>query len=284
PYLFELTTPVAQIEMIGPGSNHFILQRRGDGKWTIPGETFPVDGESVQSFIQMLASVRISEFVKDVATPDALAAYGLARPSRQIILRSAVGGTNAVIAHLLFGAARTNEVFVQRSDENSIYAISPEDFAGLPSGPAWQFRDRQVWKFAEGDVAKITVHQKGKTMEVLHEGPNKWSLAAGSQGIIIPAGIEYTAHDLGDLAVGSAQAWLARGNTIPARFGFRPDGLSVIATLKDGRAFSLDIGTQLGGNTALAAVTLGGERWVFILPSDLYYFITTYLASSPNVP
>ena len=297
PYLFELTAPVAEIEMIGPGKNHFILQRQGANEWTIPGETFPVDANSVQSFIQTLAGLRVSEFVKDVTTPADMPAYGLATPSRQIILRSAIGDTNGVIAQLLFGGVRTNEVFVQRSDENSIYAITPEDFNNLPAGPDWQFRERRIWNFSEGDVAKITVHQNGKTMEVLHNGPNKWALASGSQGIISPPGIEYTAQNLGTLEVVSAQGWIARGKDAngvlvdtsgavadPARFGFKPGNLSVTATLKDGRTFTLDIGAQLGGNTAIAAVTLDGERWVFICPADLYYFITTYLVVSPHVP
>jgi hypothetical protein len=303
PYLFELTAPVAEIEMIGPGTNHFVLRRLDTNGWTIPGETFPVDDGSVQSFIQTLANLRVSRFVKDVATAANLPAYGLATPSRQIILRSAAGDTNAVIAQLVFGAATTNEVFVRRTDENPVYAISPEDFSRLPEGPDWQFRERRLWNFPEADVAKIAVHQSGKTLEVLHNGPNKWALAPGSQGIIVPAGIEYTAHDLGDLTVGAAQEWLARGVTDPAiggnwrlfflgqfevgapsAFGFKPGHPSVTATLKDGRTFTLDIGGQLGGNTALAMVTLEGERWVFILPSDLYYFITTYLVSSPHVP
>ena len=282
PYLLELTAPVAEIEMIGPGTNHFVLQRQGANGWTIPGEKFPVDAGSVQSFIQMLAGLRVSEFAKDVATPADFPAYGLATPSRQIIVRSAIGDTNAVIAQLLFGAARTNAVFVRRSDENAVYAISPEDFGNLPAGPSWQFRERRIWNFSAGDVAKITVRQNGKTMEVLHNGPNQWSLAPGSQGIITPTGIEYTAQNLGDLAVGSAQEWWARGEMDP-RFGFKPGNLSVTATLKDGRTYTLDFGAQ-GGNTALAAVTLEGERWVFICPADLYYFITTYLVLSPHVP
>jgi hypothetical protein len=306
PYLFELTAQVAEIEMIGPGANHFVLERQGANAWTIPGETFPVDAQSVQSFIQTLASLRVSEFVKDVATPADLPEYGLKTPSRQIVLRATAGDTNGIIAQLLFGAAQTNEVFVQRGDENSrVYAITPEDFGSLPAGPDWQFRERQIWKFSESDVAKITVRQNGKTMEVLHSGPNKWSLAAGSQGIITPTGIEYTAQSLGGLEVPAAQEWLARGVTDPAlggnwrllitpgnpvvdtpsSFGFKPGNLSVTATLKDGRTFTLDIGGQFpGGNTALATVILGGERWGFILPPDLYYFIKTYLVMAPHVP
>ncbi|HEY1788602.1 MAG TPA: DUF4340 domain-containing protein [Verrucomicrobiae bacterium] len=283
PYLLELTAPVAEIEMIGPGTNHFILRRQAANAWTIPGQTFPVDADSVQSLIQMLAGLRVSEFVKDVATPTDLAAHGLATPSRQIILRSAGGDTNAVIAQLLFGAARTNEVFVQRSDENSVYAISPEDFGGLPAGPVWQFRERRLWNFAEGDIAEIAVHQNGKTLEVLHNGPNKWSLAPGSQGIINPQGLEYLAHDLGDLAVGSSAAWAARGVANPANYGLKPGNLSLTVTLKNRDTTTVDFGLQLG-QTALAAVTLDGERWVFIFPPDLYLLIMSYLPVSPNVP
>ena len=282
PYLFELTAPVAEIEMIGPGTNHFILDRQGNG-WTIPGETFPVDSDSVQAFIQTLAGLRVSEFVKDVTTPADMPAYGLAKPSRQIILRPAVGDTNAVIAQLLFGGARTNEVFAQRSDENSIYAITPEDFNSLPAGPAWQFRDRRIWNFSEGDVTNIIVRQNGKTMEVLHNGPNKWSLAPGSQGIINGPGIEYLAQDLGELAVGSGAAWWSRGVPDPARVGLKPGNLSITVTLKDGQMLTMDFGLQLG-QTALAATTLDGERWVFIFPPEIYQLIMSYLAISPNVP
>ncbi|HEV2456169.1 MAG TPA: hypothetical protein VGY98_18035, partial [Verrucomicrobiae bacterium] len=77
----------------------------------------------------------------------------------------------------------------------------------------------------------------------------------------------------------SAQGWFARGITDPSRYGFRTGNLSVTVTLKDGRSFTLDFGLQ-GGQTALAAVTLDGERWVFVCPPNLYWFIKTYLMPS----
>jgi len=184
---------------------------------------------------------------------------------------------------LLFGAARTNEVFAQRSNENSVYAISPEEFGSLPAGPDWQFRERNLWSFSENDVAKITVRQNGKTLEILRNGPNKWSLAPGSQGVINPPGIEYLAQDLGSLAVGSTAAWWARGAANPAAYGLKPGNLSVTVTLKNQNTFTVDFGLQLG-QTALAAVTLDGERWVFIFPPDLYQLIMSYLADPLNGP
>jgi Domain of unknown function (DUF4340) len=281
PYLLELTAPVAEIEMLGPGTNHYALQQLATNAWQIAGEKFPVDAASVQSFIQWLANMRVSEFVKDVVTPAELPAFGLAPPARQIILRSAIGDTNAVIAQLLFGSVHTNEVFVRRADENFIYAITPEDFTRLPEGPPWQFRDRSIWNFSENDIAQITVRQHGKTLQMVRNGPNQWSLAAGSQGVINPPAIEEVAHDLGTMA---AVAWWARGVDNPADYGLKPDNLSITVTLKNSQSDTVDFGAPLSGQTSLAAVTLDGERWVFIFPPALYQLIMSYLAIPAGVP
>jgi hypothetical protein len=288
PYLLELTAPVAEIEMIGPGTNDFALQRTGTNGWDIAGESMPVDGDNVQNLIQVLASLQVSDFVKDVVTPADLPAYGLAAPSRQVILRSAIGDTNAVIARLLFGAVRTNEVFVQRADESFVYTIKPDDYARLltddgrvPGGQDWQFRERRIWNFTEGDVASITVRQKGKTMQMVHRGPNDWVLAAGSQGVINPAAVEDTAHDLGYL---SAVAWMARGPNNPVGFGFKPENPSLTVTLKNGQSVEVDLGAPISEQIVYAAVTLDGERWTFIFPPDVHQLLESYLGISPSVP
>lgn len=130
PRLLELTTPVAEVEV--RGRNSFTLQRHGSNDWAVAGEKFPADAENVQLFIKLLAGFRVVEFVKDVVTRPDWQAYGLAAPVRQIILRSTVGDTNAVIAQLLFGAMQTNEIFVRRADEDFIYGLSLADFNRLP--------------------------------------------------------------------------------------------------------------------------------------------------------
>jgi hypothetical protein len=266
PYLFELSAPVAEIEVRG-GTNFssFTLERQGTNGWRLAGEKFPVDAGSVQQFIRILAGLRVSEFVKDVVTAPDLPAYGLAAPARRITLFSATGNTNAVIAQLLFGAAQTNEVFVRRADEDSVYAIPLEDFGQLPDA-GWQLRERRIWNFSENDVAQITIHQDGKSRQIVHNGPNQWSLAPGSQGIIVPAAIEETAHRFGELA---AAAWLARNLTNAADYGFQPGNLSVTLELKNGVKDTVDFGKS-GTQTAIAAVALDGERWAIVFPPALY--------------
>ena len=277
PYLLELSVPVAEIEVRGDTS--FTLQRQGTNGWRMVGEKFPVDAGRVQQFIKMLASLRVAEFVKDVVTTPDWPAYGLATPTRQIALFSAAGDTNAVIAQLLFGTTQTNEVYVRRADEDFVDAISLEDFKQLPEA-GWEFRDRQIWNFTEADVAQITVRQDGKTRQIIHNGPNQWSLAPGSQGIIVPAAIEETAHRFGEL---TAAAWLARNVTDPQKFGLKPENLAITFELKNGVKHTVAFGLS-GSQTALAAVTLDGERWVLVFPPVPYQFVLSYLSIPANVP
>jgi Domain of unknown function (DUF4340) len=121
PYLVELSAPVAEIQV--RGTNSFTLQRQGTNDWRVVGERFPVDMASVQTFLEILANLRVAEFVKDVVTAPDLPAYGLATPAWQITLLSSAGDTNSVIVQLLFGGTQTNEVFVRRADEDFVYAI-----------------------------------------------------------------------------------------------------------------------------------------------------------------
>ncbi len=278
PHLLELGTPVAEIEV--RGQNDFTLQQQGTNAWKIAGEKFPANAEGVQLFIKLLADMRVAEFVKDVVTAPDLTAYGLAAPTCRIILRSTAGDSNAVIAQLDF-AVQTNGIFVHRADEDFIYSITPEDFNRLPEA-GWEFRDRQIWNFAETNVAQITLRQSGKTRVLVRNGANRWSLAAGSQGIINPPALEETTHRLGELA---ATGWVGRNVTQPEKFGLNPDNLEITVELKSGEKLSVAFGTELSSaHTALAAVTLDGERWAFVFPPVLYQFVLSYLTIPANVP
>jgi hypothetical protein len=247
----------------------------------VVGEKFPVDAGNVQQFIKTLAGLRIAEFVKDVVTAPELPAYGLATPTRQITLLSAAGDTNSVIVQLFFGTNQNNEVFVRRADEDFVYDVTAEDFNRLPEA-GWEFRERRIWNFTENDVAQITLHQNGQMRQIVRNGPNKWSLAPGSQGIINPPAIEETTHRLGEL---TAAGWIAQDATNAASYGFKPDNLQITVELKNGTKNTVDFGAETPtAQTALAAMTLDGERWAFVFPPVLYQFVLSYLTIPANVP
>jgi hypothetical protein len=269
--LFELTAPVAEIEV--RGTNNFILRQQGSNAWTIVGEKYPADAEIVQLFIKSLAGLRIAAFVSDVPTKSDLPTYGLATPQREIILRSKAGDTNAVIAELDFGAVQTNGIFVQRPDENFIYAVTPRDFNQL-RGEAWEFRDRRIWNFKVDDVAQITIHQGGRTRQIVHGVPGKWSLVIGSQGLIEGKYIEQTAQMFHDL---TAERWVPH-QCIGPDFGFSTNSLQITFELKNGEKDTVDFGAEYPQQqTGLGAVTLGGERWAFFFERAPYQLALSYL-------
>ena len=281
PRLFELTAPVAEIEVRGATTNEdFTLRRHGTNDWVVTGEKFPADGDTVQSFVKLLADLRIAEFVKDVVTPANLPAYGLDAPRRQVIVRSTAGDTNAVIVQLNFGTNQDNRIFVQRSDEDSIYALPAQDFNRLPEA-GWQFRERAIWNFNIADVTQVTLQQNGKTRQLAHTGLGKWSLAAGSQGVISSGSIEQAVEQLSRL---SATGWVARDMTEPDKYGFKPDNLQITIEFKDGKKLAVDFGAPISNQSALASVMLDGERWVFVFPPTTYQFVLSYLTIPANVP
>jgi len=279
PHLLSLTAPVTEIEV--RGENNFTLQQRGPNGWSVAGEKYAADPENVQNFFKLLTSLRISEFVKDTATAADLSERGFAAPTRQVILRGPAGDTNAVVAQLIFGATETNRVLVKRGDEDFIYALKLEDFARLPEN-GWEFRDRRIWSFTETNVAQITLHQNGKTRVIVRTGENKWSLGAGSQGMINPPAIEETLHRLGEL---TAAGWVGHQITALEKYGFNPNNLAITVELKTGEKLAVDFGTELTqAQTALASVTFADGRWAFVFPPVLYQFVATYLTIPNNVP
>ena len=175
---------------------------------------------------------------------------------------------------------QTNGIFAQRPDENFIYAVTPRDFSRLP-GEAWEFRDRRIWNFKVDDVAQITIHQGGRTRQIVHNGPGKWSLVIGSQGLIEGKYIEQTAQMFHDLA---AVVWVAQNDTGPD-LGFGTNNLQVTFELKSGEKDTVDFGGESPQlQTALAGVTLDGERWAFLFPPALYQLVSSYFSIPSNVP
>ncbi len=279
PHLLALTAPVAEIEV--RGENHFTLQQRGPNDWTVAGEKFSADAENVTNFLKLLTSLRVVEFVKDTATAADLQGFGLATPARQIILRGTAGDTNSVLAELLFSTTDTNRLLVKRGDEDFIYALKLDDFARLPEN-GWEFRDRRLWSFTETNVAQVTLRQNGKTRTMIRTGDNKWSLGAGSQGMINPPAIEETLHRLGEL---TATGWVGHDVTAPEKYGFNTNNLAITVELKTGEKLGVDFGMELPrGQTVLASVNFDGSRWVFVFPPVLYQFVATYLTIPPNAP
>lgn len=271
PHLLTLTEPVQLV--VARGHEPFSLQRDTNGFWRILPEGLPADATLVQDFLSVLTEAQIRQFVKDVVNPPELPDFGLAPPLRQYVLfsqstNSTGSATNRQIAELDFGCVtnQPDRAYARRADETPVYGISTNDFVRLPA-TGWQLRERKLWDFPMTNIARVTIHQQDKTRQILHNGPQQWSLAPGSQGIINDLAVEETVRGL---AQASVRQWLARGETNRAAHGFGEKPFEITLELKNGEKGTLQFGSETDVGSVVAAVQLDGQLWFGEFPGDLY--------------
>jgi hypothetical protein len=285
PRLFELTQPVIGIDV--DAADHFQLQLQGSNSWSLVGQKYPADTDSVNEFIKRLASLKVVEFVKDVVTPVDLQTYGFTTNSHKISLFCRGGGTNVNTIQILFGNPDTNGFYVRRSDEDFIYRLALADVDTLPD-TGYLFRDRFIWKFTGEDVTQVTIRKDGKVRQLIHNGLGKWALGPNSQGMIVGRLIEESvggSANFSGLCQLSAQKWVFPSLPDPEKWGFTTNSLQITLDLKNGEKHTVDFGQEIPGyQTALASVNLDGERWVFLFPPILYQFVSSYLTIPTDVP
>ncbi len=284
PRLLTLTRPVDQIEV--RGGEAFTLHRESNHTWRAVSQDFPLDTGLVNDFLSGLGALQIVKF-NDAVTELDLQTDGLTNPPpRQIILRSAVtnglGPTNLVVADVSFGATNADTIFARRADENPVYVVKLADFQRLPQA-VWQLRARRIWNFTTNDVARLTVQQGGKTLQLVRNETNSWAVAPGSQGMINGFAIEEIAFRFGELA---ASAWVQRGDQNLARYGFTTNGFSLLFELKTGEKLGVEFGGPSSSGYPYAATKLNGQTWVFEFPLGPYALVTNtnYLSMPPGVP
>ena len=275
-HLASLPAPPDEIEV--RAQDNFTLQRQTNDTWRVLPQGYAADPALVSELVTNLGRLQVAEFFKDVVTIPDLPAKGLASPTRQYFLKAATtnaptGPTNVVMVQLDFGTNQDDKVFVRRADESSLYTVQLADVERLPSA-SWQMRLRQIWNFNENDVAQITIHQDGKTRQIIRRGTNSWSLAPGSQGIINDLAMDEVTHRLGDLA---AVVWVELGDQNRAGYGFAPDNLKLTVELKDGRNLTVEFGGTAPSGFPYALTLLDGQPWIFEFPWALYQFAQLYL-------
>jgi hypothetical protein len=281
-HLFSPTGPLSEIEIHARENFSLLFTNRA---WLVMPQNFPADTALVTDLLTNFGGLEIAQFVKDAVVPQDLPERGLAVPSYEIILRAATTNadalvTNVPVAEVDFGTNSGNIIFARRTDETSVYGVNTSDFARLPQ-TALDLRQRRIWNFSENDIARITVEQNGKTLQLVRNGTNQWAFAAGSQGIINDFAIEETAHRLGEL---EADRWVEQGDQNRARYGFKPGGYRITVELKNGEKRSVEFGGDASIGSPYAMVTIKNQPWIFEFPPVLNQFVQLYLTIPPGAP
>ena len=291
PYLITFAAPVLAVDV--QGQDNFTLEAATNQGWKVLPQNLSADVALVKELLSSLANMQIVAFVRDVVPKPELGNYGLTNPyslhyvvrsvltNGQAATNSAAGSsTNGVLADIQFGAAQEDKVFVQRADENSVYAVKLSDYLRLGSA-SWQFRERQIWNLNENDLASVTIRQTGRTRQINRKAQYEWSLAPGSQGMIEALPIDQTVKGLCTL---SATAWVARGEENRAAYGLTNENHVITLELKNGDKHAVELGRNSPSSFPYGGVKLDGDLWIFEFPLKLCRDIQLYLKIPPNIP
>jgi hypothetical protein len=268
---------VTQIDV--RGGNAFSLLRK-NGSWKLAdAPSFPVDSDLVREVLTLLSKVEV-DIEKDVVTD--FASYGLEPPALAYTLRAAGSSNSAAQIH--FGTNQTGKIFVRRLDEYSdtVNSIQPEAYNYLPQA-AWQFRDRQIWRFASNEVVSVTVQQKGKERKMVRNSTGEWSFASGSQGVINTFALDEALYRLGEL---KAVFWVSPDEKDPARYKIKETDHRIFLDVRRSdkiETLSLEFGdfSEYGGNL-YTAITMNGARMIFEFPWPLFFEVQEVLKVSPK--
>jgi len=278
-HLLTLTELVTAIEI--RSQEPFSIQRDTNGAWQVLPGNFPADALLLRELLSSLTNMQIIQFTKDVVNPPDLPEFGLASPARKFILRgltnSAVATTNCVLGELDFGIVtnQPDKVYVRRAgaDESSVYTVSTNDFAKLPS-KNWQMRERRLWGFTLDDIAGITIRQAGTNHALVRKGPHKWSVTAGSGIIINDLAVEETVRGL---VQASVVDWVATGEQSRERYGLAGAPYQIDLNLKQGGKATLEFGAEAPSTNRYAGIFIDNQFYVFEFPWALYRDISSYL-------
>jgi hypothetical protein len=256
-------------------AGRIVLERLETGAWQmIDPAGMPTDPGLMSSFLERIHGLRILEVAKEVVTELDLPTYGLAPPSRQYDFHWApptpTPDAQPFVLRLEVGTNRTERVFVRRSDESPVYAVSLNDVLALPEAP-FKLRDRRLWNFKTNDVTSVTVTQQGETRKLLRSSGGQWTFAPGSQGMVNTFALEEAMHRLGTLR---ARFWEARGTDALPRYGIPQVGHRLAIDINQAgqtRTLIVDFGATSPSGGPFAAMELEGEPTVFEFPLDVFY-------------
>ncbi len=121
----------SQIEsvVVSSGASNFVLRKDGD-KWTDPAKpTDPIDAAKVTETLAALAGLKAERFVAD---KDAnLSLYGLASPSRVIVVTPKGGASKTLQLGGPEGSSGGKRVYAKLPDQPAVFVLSEADTAKL---------------------------------------------------------------------------------------------------------------------------------------------------------
>ena len=233
------------------------LSRTGND-WTMdkpPG--YSAGKDAVDTLLRDIETFAITEFVSPVPGVEET---GLDPATAAHVIIKTTGGDK----ELLFGTEEDSKVWVQQIGSPEVWRVSSYTAKKLDKGPD-DLRDRQVFTFDRGDVAKLELGKKGETVTLERDATETddskaWKVVSPEE--VAPKG-QTVATIITTLANLKAKSFIT-GKQF-AEVGLTDGAFTVKLTLKNGQSRELLLSDQQyqGETYAVAPSETGWQRQLF---------------------
>jgi hypothetical protein len=241
---------VQRVDIVSAGGPPVALVKKGPDAWVIEPGDLPADPTEARSYLSSLRSTRAVDFPPD-APPDVT---GLSSPGLSVTLSLGpdgaqkqtllLGNAMAPAAVPPQGQAQQKQIYAQRADQPTIYAVG--DWAPRTlSKDANALRDKLVLGFSPDRIGSIVLERReGPGATLVHQADNSWKADGAGDQPTKEGVVTRLVDDLRDLRGSSIAAEPPPADLKP--FGLDAPDLRITITDKDGNA----LGTVLASKHA----------------------------------
>lgn len=248
------------------------LARVRENEWRVqkPVQT-RADLAAVQSLLDRLWSLRVTEFVADTAA--ALSLYGLDDPSAQATVLFASGGRELTLQLGNPVSGRTNELYARLQGEDAVVAVHRSILETLRTGLE-DIRDRRLFTLGAHEIASVQIERGGMRLSFVSTNSLQWQMVSPRMAPADPARVQLLVSEWVGARCVRFQDDI---QTNTDEWGFSPPAMTVtLARQPPGSAPDLrspdpasDVVTVTVGRVTsggLAPVRLGREKGIGFIP------------------
>ncbi len=231
---------VAKIEIIAAlGTTTTTLVKQND-QWLVESmDNYPADQKAVEELLDQVAEMKAIQRVS--SNPEKQAVFQVDSSGVEAKLTDASGN---LLAHL-FAGKTTPEIFnsyIRAADSNDVYVVKGYLKATFDKGyRSW--RDRTIFAFLKEDVTHLAIQSGEEEIELQIDAAGEWQMLKPPVSATEKAEVEAITELMSALETDD----FAESKDL-SEYGLDTPQASITATLKDGTARTLLIGSEESGS------------------------------------
>jgi hypothetical protein len=258
---------VEKLELRSSGRSVVMEKKQEEGRadlikpeefWEITKpDVVKADKSTVDEILKKLDELKVDEFASD--DPEDLSIYGLIQPQIQAVIYVRESEPKT----LLVGKKTGESVYVKTASEKSVYLVDAGIVDDLSKGML-DLRDKEVLDFTQGDVKRLELKRKDKTIVCIKQ-EHDWRIIEPVKQKAENYKVDNILSKIDEM---KTEKFVAEEASQLSEYGLDQPNVEVTLTFKDDKTEKLLVGKKLPESES-AYGKLASGKVVFVIPKDV---------------